>query len=186
MRTSRIQYLIYTLGFLDLLGVSLILPLILPRVKNLGVSHFAAGAITSIYGAIQLFSSPAVGRWSDMWGRRPVILVCLFATAVSYVVLGASQSLYIIIIGRVIAGIFKHSQTLCRALLADVTPSEDRSRVFGTFNATSSMGFIVGPMLGGHLSELKDGFFLVCNLGAAIFLVDFGKRHILSVSFLSE
>ncbi|XP_064077840.1 major facilitator superfamily domain-containing protein 9-like isoform X3 [Macrobrachium nipponense] len=114
-----------------------------------------------------------LGHWSDISGRRPVILLCMLATAVSYVVLGSSQSLVIIILGRIIAGVFKHSQTLCRAVLADVTPPEDRSRVFGIFNATSSMGFIVGPMLGGHLSELKDGFSIVCNLGAVFFLVDF-------------
>ncbi|XP_068208413.1 major facilitator superfamily domain-containing protein 9-like [Palaemon carinicauda] len=204
MNVPRIQLVIYILGFLDLLGVSLILPLILPMVKNLGTSHVTAGAITSLYGAIQLFSSPAVdlvgasliipliiiqvrdlgtspvvagaissvygilqlvtgpvmGRWSDISGRRPVILLCMMATAVSYIVLGSSQSLVIIILGRIIAGVFKHSQTLCRALLADVTTPEDRSRVFGVFNATSSMGFIVGPMLGGetlvsNLSLLK-------------------------------
>ncbi|XP_068208073.1 major facilitator superfamily domain-containing protein 9-like isoform X5 [Palaemon carinicauda] len=114
-----------------------------------------------------------LGRWSDISGRRPVILLCMMATAVSYIVLGSSQSLVIIILGRIIAGVFKHSQTLCRALLADVTTPEDRSRVFGVFNATSSMGFIVGPMLGGHLSELEDGFSIVCNLGALFFVVDF-------------
>lgn len=53
-------------------------------------------------------------------------------------------------------GVFKHSQTMCRAVLVDITRIQDRSQVFGTFNATSSMGFIVGPMLGG-----KDLFFIV-------------------------
>ncbi|KAK4288299.1 hypothetical protein Pmani_038665 [Petrolisthes manimaculis] len=204
------------MGFLDLFGVSLILPLLLPVVKGLGVSHVTAGCVTSLYGAIQLFSSPVVdilgasliipliilqvrglglslltasainsvygvlqvlssplvGSCSDVVGRRRVLLGCLAATALSYMVLGASHSLLIVIVARVIAGTFKHSQTICRALLADVTTSEDRSRVFGTFNATSSMGFIVGPMLGGHLSELHNGFALVCNLGAAIFIIN--------------
>ncbi|XP_045622912.1 major facilitator superfamily domain-containing protein 9-like isoform X2 [Procambarus clarkii] len=157
----------------DLLGVSLILPLILPMVKSLGASHFVAGGVTSIYGAIQLFSSPAMGRWSDIVGRRPVMLVCLVATAISYLVMGASRSLFIIILGRAIAGIFKHSQTICRALLADITSPEERSQVFGTFNAASSIGFIIGPMLGGHISEFEDGFYIVCNLGASFFLVNF-------------
>lgn len=49
----------------------------------------------------------------------------------------------------VLTGVFKHSQTMCRAVLVDITQAQDRSQVFGTFNATSSMGFIVGPMLGG-------------------------------------
>ncbi|MPC18134.1 Major facilitator superfamily domain-containing protein 9 [Portunus trituberculatus] len=140
--------IIYFMGFLDLLGVSLILPLILPVVNSLGASHITAGCITSLYGAIQLLSSPLAGWWSDGMGRRPVLLVCLLATAMSYVMLGASSSLLIIVIARVIAGVFKHSQTMCRAVLVDITLVQDRSHVFGTFNATSSMGFIVGPMLG--------------------------------------
>lgn len=165
--------IIYIMGFLDLLGVSLILPLILPVVNSLGASHIAAGCITSLYGAIQLLSSPVAGWWSDGMGRRPVLLVCTLATALSYVLLGASSSLLVIVIARVIAGVFKHSQTMCRAVLVDVTGVQDRSHVFGTFNATSSMGFIVGPMLGGHLSELPNGFTVVCNLAAALFIVDF-------------
>lgn len=173
MDPHKIQRLIYIIGFLDLLGASLIIPLIILQVRSLGLSHVVGGAINSVYGVLQLVTSPVVGRWSDGWGRRPVMLVCLIATAISYVILGASQSLLVIISGRIMAGIFKHSQTVCRALLADVTPPEDRSRVFGIFNAASSMGFIVGPMLGGHLSELENGFTLVCNIGALFFILDF-------------
>lgn len=173
MRRPATHRIIYLVGFLDLLGVSLILPLILPEVKSLGASHIAAGCITSLYGAIQLLSSPLAGWWSDRLGRRPVLLVCTAATAVSYLLLGATSSLVVIVVARVIAGIFKHSQTMCRAALVDVTRIQDRSHVFGTFNAMSSMGFIVGPMLGGHLSEFNNGFMIVCILAAALFAVDF-------------
>ncbi|KAG0727774.1 Major facilitator superfamily domain-containing protein 9 [Chionoecetes opilio] len=169
MRQPSLHSVIYLMGFLDLLGVSLILPLILPVVNSLGTSHIIAGCITSLYGAIQLLSSPLVGWWSDGLGRRPVLLACTLATAFSYLLLGASTSLLIIVLARAIAGVFKHSQTLCRAVLVDVTPAQDWSQVFGTFNATSSMGFIVGPMLG----ELDNGFTLVCTLAAALFVVDF-------------
>lgn len=60
-----------------------------------------------------------------------------------------SRKQYYCKVSNFFAGIFKHSQTVCRALLADITPPEERSQVFGTFNALSSMGFIIGPMLGG-------------------------------------
>ncbi|XP_071545968.1 major facilitator superfamily domain-containing protein 9-like isoform X2 [Panulirus ornatus] len=176
MVTSKLNRLIHLMGFLhlqDLVGASLIIPLIIIQVRNLGVSHVVGGAISSVYGVLQVITSPIVGRWSDVVGRRLVMLVCLIATAISYVVLGASQSLVVVILARIIAGIFKHSQTVCRALLADITPPEERSQVFGTFNASSSMGFIIGPMLGGHISELQDGFSLVCNLGASFFVVNF-------------
>ncbi|XP_050738180.1 major facilitator superfamily domain-containing protein 9-like isoform X1 [Eriocheir sinensis] len=172
------HHIIYVMGFLDLMGVSLILPLIMPVVKSLGTSHFAAGCITSLYGAIQLLSSPLAGWLSDGMGRRPVLLLCTLATALSYVLLGISNYLLLIIFARVIAGVFKHSQTMCRAVLVDITRVQDRSQVFGTFNATSSMGFIVGPMLGGHLSELNNGFTVVCNLAAVVFVVVFALCYV--------
>ncbi|XP_076059841.1 major facilitator superfamily domain-containing protein 9-like isoform X2 [Oratosquilla oratoria] len=173
MDVKNTQMLILVVGFLDLLGVSLILPQILPFLKFKGISPTVSGVFNSLYGGIQLCSSPTVGRWSDIWGRRPVMLVCLLATAISYIILGASQSILVMVLGRVVAGIFKHSQTIARALLADITPEKEHSLMFGRFNAASSMGFIIGPMLGGHLSEVEHGFFWVCLIGASFFILDF-------------
>lgn len=170
---KKIQNIIYIVGFLDFLGASIIIPLLIIQVKSLGVSAIVTGAISSVYGTLQLVTSPLVGRWSDMWGRRPVLLTCLALTAISYLVLGASHALPIIVLSRLIAGCFKHSQTVCRALLADITPAEDQSQVFGVFNAMSSIGFIIGPMAGGHISEMENGFSMVCNIGAIFFLIDF-------------
>ncbi|XP_076059842.1 major facilitator superfamily domain-containing protein 9-like isoform X3 [Oratosquilla oratoria] len=148
MDVKNTQMLILVVGFLDLLGASLIIPLIILQVKSQGISPLLSGLISSVYGILQLATSPIVGRWSDIWGRRPVMLVCLLATAISYIILGASQSILVMVLGRVVAGIFKHSQTIARALLADITPEKEHSLMFGRFNAASSMGFIIGPMLG--------------------------------------
>ncbi|CAL4076316.1 unnamed protein product [Meganyctiphanes norvegica] len=169
---KKIHNIIYIIGFLDFLGASIIIPLLIIQVKSLGVSPIVTGAISSVYGTLQLVTSPVVGRWSDVWGRRPVLLTCLALTAISYVVLGISSALPVIILSRIIAGCFKHSQTICRALLADITPSEDQSHVFGVFNAMSSVGFIIGPMVGGHISEMENGFSMVCNIGAVCFVLD--------------
>ncbi|KAK3890814.1 hypothetical protein Pcinc_005259 [Petrolisthes cinctipes] len=103
MSLTGTHRLLFVMGFLDLFGVSLILPLFLPVVKGLGVSHVTAGCVTSLYGAIQLFSSPVVGSCSDVVGRRRVLLGCLAATALSYMVLGASHSLLIVIVARCLA-----------------------------------------------------------------------------------
>ena len=71
-------------------------------------------------------------------------------------------------------GLFKHSQELCKAYLADVMPRSQRSRVFGRFNSISNIGFIVGPVIGGYVIDQLGGFHVVAMLTAAIFLLNFG------------
>ncbi|KAI8520714.1 transporter [Branchiostoma belcheri] len=159
-------------GFLDLFGVSMIIPLLSRHAKDMGASPTLMGALASVYGGIQLFSSPLIGSWGDVWGKRPMLLLCLLLTTVSYTLLGLAPTLALAIPVRILAGIFKHSQTLSKAYLADIVPKAEHSEVFGRFSAFSSMGFIVGPVVGGHLMVTEGGFLLVCLVGSAVFFIN--------------
>ncbi|XP_014783410.1 major facilitator superfamily domain-containing protein 9 isoform X2 [Octopus bimaculoides] len=163
---------IYIVGFLDLLGVSMILPLIGPHVRDMGASSTVVGALGSVYGALQLFSSPIVGKWSDVTGRRLSLIVCMFFTAFGYSLIGFASSIAVIVAARVILGIFKHSLNISKSFIADAVPPSEQSSVLGTYNSFSSIGFIVGPTLGGHIAELPGGFFLMANLAGIIFLLN--------------
>ncbi|XP_037079213.1 major facilitator superfamily domain-containing protein 9-like [Pollicipes pollicipes] len=163
----------YFLGFLDLFAISLILPLMLTHGESLGASPMLNGLVGSVYGGLQLVSSPLCGSLSDQYGRSPVLLVSLFACCISYLVLAFSETIIMLVIARVLSGSFKHTQTLCRTLLVDLRPPSERQTAIGWFNAVSSMGFIVGPPIGGHLAELDGGFRLVTLLCASLFCVMF-------------
>lgn len=166
----KVQFIMYVVGFLDIAGVMMVIPLFVTHLRHLGMSPLMNGAIRSFYGVLQLISSPLVGSWSDRWGRRPLLLVCLAVSALSYFVLGSSASLWVVIGSRIVTGIFKHSTTLCKAILADVTPSEDRSRVMGKFNGVMGIAVILSPALGGHLTYLENGFMIVCSFSGIIFM----------------
>ncbi|XP_071114079.1 major facilitator superfamily domain-containing protein 9-like isoform X1 [Haliotis cracherodii] len=173
--TSRIMepaVLVNFSGFLDLFGVSMIMPLILPHARSLGASTTVAGILGSTYGALQLFSSPVVGKWSDMVGRRVSLLVTLVLTGCGYGIIGLSSSIFIMVLGRIPGGIFKHSQNISKSYLADITSREKRSHVFGQFNAASSIGFILGPVVGGHVAEWPGGFAVVGVLAALTFFLN--------------
>nr|XP_045623138.1 major facilitator superfamily domain-containing protein 9-like isoform X2 [Procambarus clarkii] len=114
-----------------------------------------------------------LGWCSDRWGRRPLLLLGLALSAVGYIVLGASDSIVVMVVSRVITGIFKHSNMLCKAVLADVTAPRDRPRVLGTFNGAMGLAFIVGPAAGGHMTVLENGFSLVCYIAAGLFTLNF-------------
>ncbi|KAM8784924.1 major facilitator superfamily domain-containing protein 9 isoform 2-T2 [Rhynchonycteris naso] len=96
---------LYLLGFLDLFGVSMVVPLLSIHIKSLGASPTVAGIVGSSYGILQLFSSPLVGCWSDVVGRRFSLLVCILFSALGYLILGASTNLFMFALARVPVGL---------------------------------------------------------------------------------
>ncbi|KAG1714118.1 Major facilitator superfamily domain-containing protein 9 [Nymphon striatum] len=157
----------------DMFAVSMFIPMILIQTKSLGASPLTTGFIGSIYGCLQLISSPLIGSWSDSKGKKFVLCICLLMSALAYFITGLAYSLPMMICARIIIGIFKHTQTIGRAYLADITPENSEGKIFGQFMATSNMGFIVGPVIGGHLGNLPNGFFYVCTFTTFIFLTSF-------------
>ncbi|XP_061233685.1 major facilitator superfamily domain-containing protein 9 isoform X1 [Neopsephotus bourkii] len=172
--SGRFVRCLYAVGFLDLFGVSMVVPLMNLHIKSLGASHTVGGIIGSLYGIMQLFSSTFVGCWSDIVGRRYSLLACILLSALGYFLLGASTTVFLFAISRVPVGIFKHTLSISKALLSDLVSERDRPLVMGRFNAASSVGFILGPVVGGYLTELKDGFYQTSFLCAFIFLLNAG------------
>lgn len=159
---------------MDLFGVSMIIPLLSHHVKALGASPTMAGIVGSTYGILQLFSSTIIGSWSDVVGRRYSLLTCLLLSALGYGLLGMSTSIALFVLARIPIGLFKHSLSICRALLSDLVTESERPLVMGHFNAASSVGFIVGPVVGGYLTEHEGGFYTSSFTCAAIFLINAG------------
>ncbi|XP_031725384.1 major facilitator superfamily domain-containing protein 9 [Anarrhichthys ocellatus] len=171
---TRIIQCIYVVGFMDLFGVSMIIPLLSHHVRALGASPTVAGIVGSTYGILQLFSSTIVGSWSDVVGRQYSLLTCLLLSALGYGLLGMSTSITLFVLARIPVGLFKHSLSICRALLSDLVSESERPLVMGHFNAASSVGFILGPVVGGYLTEHEGGFYTSSFTCAVIFLTNAG------------
>ncbi|XP_036400522.1 major facilitator superfamily domain-containing protein 9 [Megalops cyprinoides] len=174
LRQTRFIQCMYVVGFMDLFGVSMIIPLLSHHVKSLGASPTVAGIVGSTYGILQLFSSTVIGSWSDVVGRRYSLLTCLLLSTLGYALLGLSTSIVLFVVARIPVGLFKHSLSICRALLSDLVSETERPLVMGHFNAASSVGFILGPVVGGYLTEHEGGFYTSSFVCAAIFLLNAG------------
>ncbi|KAL4694469.1 hypothetical protein H8957_002438 [Semnopithecus entellus] len=174
VRTRRFLLCLYLVGFLDLFGVSMVVPLLSLHVKSLGASPTVAGIVGSSYGVLQLFSSTLVGCWSDVVGKRSSLLACILLSALGYLLLGAATNMFLFVLARVPAGIFKHTLSISRALLSDVVPEKERPLVIGHFNTASGVGFILGPVVGGYLTELEDGFYLTAFICFLVFILNAG------------
>lgn len=181
MKNKSALTLIFLTVFIDLLGFGILIP-ILPSfaVKELGVSEAAIGIAIAIYSFVQFLFNPVFGKLSDKYGRRPVIIVCLFLNAIGYVVFAFTHSFLMLLISRVIAGIGGSSIGVAQAYIADVTTRENRSKGMGLIGAAFGLGFVFGPLIGGLLSEY--GYPVVGFAAAGFSFIAF----ILTIFYLPE
>jgi DHA1 family tetracycline resistance protein-like MFS transporter len=158
---SRPLIVIFAAIGLDAVGIGLIFP-ILPRLLE-EVAHTdniasTMGLMIALYAAMQFVFAPVLGALSDHFGRRPVLLVSLAGAAIDYVVMAVAPELWMLLLGRAIAGLTSANISVATAYITDITPEDKRARRFGLFNAMFGAGFIVGPMLGGLLGDYWSGY----------------------------
>ena len=169
---------IFVTVFIDLLGFGIIIPLLPFYAESFGASAFAIGLLGTSYSLMQFLFSPIWGRWSDRIGRKPIILVGLLGSCVSYVMLALADSLLLLFVARIVGGIAGANIPTAQAYIADVTTPENRAKGMGLVGAAFGLGFIFGPALGGLLSRYGPqtpmwvaGALCLANFIAAWFLL---------------
>jgi DHA1 family tetracycline resistance protein-like MFS transporter len=166
--TRAIQYLFFTV-FLDMLGIGILIPVIPQLFANpdsqyyllrAGVSvsrgYYLLGLLTAAYPIATFFAAPILGQLSDRFGRKKILALCLFGTAVGYAFFALGivwKSVAILFISRVFDGITGGNISVAQAAIADVTKPEDRAKNFGMIGLAFGLGFVFGPVLGGVLSD---------------------------------
>jgi DHA1 family tetracycline resistance protein-like MFS transporter len=146
--------IIFITVFIDLLGFGIIIPLLPFYAESYGANALTVGLLSTSYSLMQFVFAPIWGRWSDRIGRRPIILVGLLGSCLSYFALAVASSLALIFAARVIGGIAGANIPTAQAYIADVTTPENRARGMGLIGAAFGLGFIFGPALGGVLTHL--------------------------------
>lgn len=139
--------------FIDLLGFSLILPLLPYYAETFQASEFVTGLLVASYAAAQLIGAPILGRLSDRYGRRPLLLASVFGTFLGFLLLGFANTLWMLFAARVIDGFTGGNLSIAQAYITDVTDAKDRSKGLGLIGAAFGLGFIIGPVTGGLLSQ---------------------------------
>lgn len=181
MKNRSALTLIFITVFIDLLGFGILIP-ILPSfaVNVLGIDEAAIGIAIASYSFIQFLFNPILGKISDKYGRRPVIIACLFLNALGYIVFAFTNSFLLLLVSRIIAGIGGSSIGVAQAYIADVTTRENRSKGMGLIGAAFGLGFVFGPLVGGLLS----GFgYPITGFAAAAFSL---SAFILTIFYLPE
>src|SRR3989338_6853794 len=165
---SPLFTIIFTI-FLDALGFGILIPIvpllladpsssfyILPEGASIQTGYILLGLITAIFPLMQLFATSILGQFSDKIGRRPILMNTLFLTSFSYLLFAigiATRNIPLLFFSRALAGISSGNLSVAQAAIADITKPSDRARNFGFIGAAFGLGFIIGPFLGGKLSD---------------------------------
>ncbi len=146
--------LVIVIVLVDLLGFSIVMPLLAPFAREYQFSPSQIGWLLAAYPLAQLFAAPILGRLSDRYGRRPVLAASQFGTALSFLILGLSNNFTVMLLARLLDGASGGNILVAQAYVADVTKPEERSRGYGLIGMAFGLGFVLGPLLSLALVEL--------------------------------
>ncbi|MCX7869121.1 MAG: MFS transporter [Terrimicrobiaceae bacterium] len=168
MTKPKLQYTaIFLTVFVDVLGFGIVIPVLPLYAEHFGASPFEIGALVGIFSLMQFFFAPAWGAISDRFGRRPVLLIGLLASATGYLVMAFGASVAALFLGRVVSGVAGATIGAAQAYLADISPPGGRARAMGLIGAAFGLGFVFGPALGGLAGGLL-GYAAPMLLAAAL------------------
>lgn len=167
---------IYLVIFLDMLGFGTIIPVIrdltreLLEKSNLDLSkgEIYGGILMAAYSFAQFLASPLIGRLSDQYGRKPLLLFSVMGNALAYLMWALSQNFGVFLISRLLAGISGGNIGVAQSYLADTTEESERAKAMGMMGAIFGLGFILGPFLGAELSKFSMDASFSGNSFAAI------------------
>lgn len=168
---------IFALALMNSISFGIMIPILPNLIREMTGGDTAAASewnvvFASTWGVMQFFCGPLLGMVSDRYGRRPVLLLSLFGLGVDFLFMAFAPTLWWLLLGRVLNGATAASFSTANAYLADVTPPDQRAKVFGWMGSAFSFGFIIGPTIGGLLGEhdLRLPFLAAAALTFANFL----------------
>ncbi len=161
---------------IDSMGIGLIMPVMPDLIRQLRHTDLASaamwgGVLATSFAVMQFLFSPTIGNLSDRFGRRRVLLVSLFFMSLDYLVMAVAGSIWILLAGRIVAGITAATQSTATAFMADISTPKDKAKNFGLVSAAFGIGFVLGPLIGGGLSTFgpRAPFYAAAALAAANF-----------------
>ncbi|HEY6389772.1 MAG TPA: MFS transporter [Bryobacteraceae bacterium] len=166
---------IFLIVSVDVLGLTIILPLLPFYAEKFGASPAVVGLLVSTYALCQLIAGPMLGRMSDRAGRRPLLLISQLGTFIGFLILAYANALWIVFLSRIIDGLTAGNLSLAQAYISDVTEPKDRAKSFALIGIAFGMGFLIGPGISGYLAQYSYQYpiFAAAGLSATSILATY-------------
>jgi MFS transporter, DHA1 family, tetracycline resistance protein len=159
---------IFLIVLVDVLGLTIVLPLLAVYGESFGASAFVAALLVPVYSACQLFAGPVLGNLSDRIGRRRVLLLSQAGTFVGFLMIAGAHALWMIFLGRILDGLTAGNLSVAQAYIADNTEPKHRTRAFAFIGIAFGIGFLLGPAVTAFLSRFGMSVPLYCAAGLSL------------------
>jgi DHA1 family tetracycline resistance protein-like MFS transporter len=160
---------IFVIVLIDLLGMTVIIPLMPLYATAFGANALVIGFLGAVYPAMQFIGAPILGRLSDRYGRKPVLLVSQFGTLIGFLVLGFSNALWMLFLSRLIDGLSGGNISTAQAAITDSTTDKNRTQGLGLIGAAFGLGFVIGPVIAFTSLAISGNDYRVPAFVAAVF-----------------
>jgi multidrug resistance protein len=175
---SSLMVVLVMVMLINALSYGTIIPLLYPYASRFGLNPTGLGFLFASFSLCQLIATPIIGRLSDKYGRRPLLIISLIGTALSLSLFASAKTVFVLFLARMLDGITGGNMSVAQAVIADSQKPEDRAKWFAVLGASFGFGFLIGPALGGVLSQfgLTVPFWVAAAISAigailAIFLL---------------
>ncbi len=146
----------FLIVLVDVLGFTIVIPLLGFYAEKFGASPLVATTLVSVYAVCSLISTPLIGRLSDQYGRKPLLMISQMGTCLGFLMLAVSSSLWMVFLGRILDGVTAGNLSIAQAYISDHTKPENRAKAFGVIGIAFGIGFMFGPALGGILGSIGE------------------------------
>ena len=195
------MHALFLIVFSNLLGFGIIIPLLPYYAEHFGANPNEVTLLMASYSLMQLIFSPILGRISDIYGRKKILVLCLIGSAISYFLLYFATNFALVLFARSVAGLFGSTTAIANAYVTETTSSINRSKGMGLIGAAFGLGFVFGPLIGGYFGggdinniDYKTPFFfafvvaIISCLLAYFILIEPKKRNkqFISINFLDS
>lgn len=160
------------IAFINSLSFTVLIPIIYLYGKQFGLSDFQTSLLFSIYSIAQFFATPVIGKLSDRFGRKPLLIISLAGTVIANLIAGTATTAVVLFLARLLDGITGGNTSVAQAVISDITTPENRARGFGIYGAALGLGFVLGPVTSLLAQQISLGAaFLVSSAVALIALL---------------
>ncbi|CAJ1394718.1 unnamed protein product [Effrenium voratum] len=173
-------YTVYLIVLMDMLNFGIVFPLLPSIAEHFGANATQVGSLATAFSVAQVICTPLLGRASDAFGRRPVLLIAVLGTTLSTALTGFAWTFNVMLVARAINGASGGTVGIANAYIADVCSGDEKPVYISYLQACNSIGIIVGPALGGALSHF--GFSVACYVSAALS----GLNFFIGLCFLTD
>ncbi|SCW62786.1 MFS transporter [Mucilaginibacter sp. NFR10] len=166
MKGDKNLWVLVFVCVINSLGFGIIVPILYSYGKTFGVTGETLGILTASFSVAQFFATPVLGSLSDKWGRKPLLVISLAGTCISFILFAEARSMIMLFAARILDGLTGGNVSVAQAMVSDTAKPDNRAKRFGILSSAFGFGFVIGPAVGGFLNRygMQVPFFFAAGI----------------------